>query len=101
MLFRSVKPAFAYSGLCVLHRKKLGKLHISLCSLFFSLKTDFSFPLVANIFIEKAKSENFSYHFSLHFRNFQYIIAVNLERKIDKQYQLKIYFNLPKKALEP
>ena len=62
---------------------------------------DCSFPLVARIFIEKTKSEKIAYHFSLHFRNFQYIIAVNLERKIDKQDQLKIYINLPKRALEP
>ena len=62
---------------------------------------DYSFPLVARILIEKTKSKKISYHFSLHFRNFQYIIAVNHERKIDKQDQLKIYLNLPNKALEP
>ena len=76
-------------------------LHISLCSLLFSLKTDFSFPLVAKIFIEKAKSEKFAYHFIFNFRNFHYIITVNLERKIDKQDQFKIYNNLPKNKLEP
>ena len=81
--------------------KNLRKLHISLCSLLFALKTDYSFPLVARIFIEKAKIEKFSYHFSFHFRNIHHIIAVNLERQIDRQYQLKIYINLPKKALEP
>ena len=87
--------------MCVLHRNKLGKLHFSLFSLLFALKTDFSFPLIASIFIEKAKIEKFSYHSSFHFRNFHHIIAVNLERKIDKQDQLKIYINLPKKSLEP
>ena len=80
--------------MCVLYRKKLGKVHSSLCSLLFSLKTDCSFPLVAKIVFEKAKIEKFSY-------NFHHIIAVKLERKIDKQDQLKIYINLPKKALEP
>ena len=62
---------------------------------------DCSFPIVARIFIEKTKSENIAYNFSLHIRNFQYIIMVNLERKIDKHDQLKIYINLHKKALEP
>ena len=59
------------------------------------------FPLVARIFIEKAKIEKFAYHFSLHFMNFHHIIAVNLEKKIDERDQLKIYINLPKKELEP
>ena len=84
-----------------LHRRKLGKLHISLCSLLFALKIDWSFPLVAKVFIEKDKIEKFSYHFSLNFRNFHNIITVNLERKTNKQDQLKIYINLPNQELEP
>ena len=76
-------------------------MHISLCSLLFALKTNFSLPLVARIFIEKAKIEKFAYHFSLHFYEFPLHHVVNLKDKLSKQYQHKIYINLPKKALEP
>ena len=88
-----------------MHRNKLGKLHISLCSLLFALKTDCSFSLVAKIFIEKAKSEKLSYHFSLHFRNFHHIIAVNLERKISLHYSFLVgkfifpFFIFPKREI--
>ena len=95
------KPAFSCSGLCVLQKEQLGKLHL-VCALWFVCsQIDCSFSLVARIFIEKLKVKDC----------LSFLVCIlgisntssrwTFERKIDKQDQLKNYLNLPNKELEP